>query len=176
MGITTRADEVEFGKNNGLDIRLGNAERLHTTDFEHTFDAFWVNNLFEHLVAPHAFLVHLRQLASPSTVLVLGVPVVPKVVSLLKLRRFRGVLADSHIGFYTKKTLSLNVERAGWKIIEIRTFFIKNSVLDGFLDVVSPHLYVVAHSNPDFAYSLKKVNEWRGDEEYTDLLRTTGQL
>jgi SAM-dependent methyltransferase len=176
VGITTRPDEVEFGRKNDLDIRLGNAERLDSIGFEHGFDVFWANNLFEHLVSPHAFLVHLRQIASPGATLILGVPVVPKIASLLHLQKFRGALADSHIGFYTKKTLALTVERAGWEVAELRSFFLENSTLDRLLDGVSPHFYVVARSNSDFRYSLKKVKEWQGDEAYTDLLRAVGRV
>ncbi|MCI0597813.1 class I SAM-dependent methyltransferase, partial [Candidatus Parcubacteria bacterium] len=139
-------------------------------------DAIWANNLFEHLLSPHHFLMELRKHAHKDTLLILGVPVVPWAPFLMRLKKFRGSLASNHINFFTAKTLQLTVARAGWKVLSARSFFIDNALLDTFATgLAAPHVYVVAKNNIDFTYPEKKVREWEDDEHYADLLRATKQ-
>jgi cyclopropane fatty-acyl-phospholipid synthase-like methyltransferase len=152
VGITTNSSEVAYGKENGLDIRFGNVEFLkETVAISEQFDAFWANNLFEHLRSPHSFLAHLKEHSHKDSILILGVPVIPKVSSLVRIPKFRGALASPHINFFTKETLSQTVERAGWK-------------------VRSTHVYLIAENDPTYRYPEKKVKEWVDDPHYTDLL------
>jgi len=175
LGITTAQEEVEFGVQNSLPIIFSNAEEMSNALVGKRFDAFWANNLFEHLLSPHSFLMKLKQFSAEESVLVLGVPVLPKILSLLKLNRFRGALASNHINFFNLRTLKLTVERTGWKVISIRPFIFKNSLLDKIIRPIAPHLYVVAKNDINFVYPAKKVGEWKDDEKYRDLLSITNQ-
>ena len=173
VGITTTLGEIQYGKENNLSIVFGNAEQIDR--LEGKFDAIWANNLFEHLLSPHAFLIRLKKISNEKTKVILGVPVVPKIVSLISLRWFRGTLASNHVSFYTHTTLRLTVERAGWDVLATRPFIFKNKFLDILARPFAPHMYVVAQNNVDFKYSPKKLNEWVSDDYYTDLLKITGQ-
>ncbi len=175
VGITTSNEEVEFGKQNNLNIVFGNAEYLEEAISDKKFDAFWANNLFEHLLSPHAFLMKLKRIAHKDSTLVLGVPVVPKIVSLIKLKWFRGVLASNHINFFTANTLQLTAERAGFKVLFARPFIFKNIFLDSLLKPFAPHIYVVAKNDIDFKYMPKKIGEWKDDARYSELLSITNQ-
>ena len=126
LGITTTLDEVAYGEARGIRIMRGNVELLSELKLGEQFEGIWCNNLFEHLLSPHSFLVRLKTLANANTLLVLGVPVVPRISSLLKIRRFKGALAEAHINFFTKETLKLTVERAGWKVATVRPFKFQN--------------------------------------------------
>lgn len=143
VGITISKDEVAYGRSKGLDIRHGDIE---AKDFilEEKFDVVFANNIFEHLYSPHDFLQRVKNYLKPNGILILGVPCIPKVVSLLRLKKFRGSLAVSHINFFTRDTLIRTVESAKWKPIMIRGFHFSNKVIDHALDVVYPHNYVVA--------------------------------
>jgi len=167
LGITTTVDEVEYGVRNGLNIKYGNVESLSLSE---DFSVIWANNLFEHLLSPHAFLMRLKRHARPETMLILGVPVIPKVTSLLRLKKFRGSLAVAHINFFTRESLRLTVERAGWTVREIRPFQFGNSWIDSLFGFLSPHLYVVAENNTDFTYHEKKLKEWKDDDHYAEVL------
>jgi SAM-dependent methyltransferase len=175
FGVTTAQEEVEFGKKNSLNIVFGNAEYLEDSVSGKQFDAFWANNLFEHLLSPHAFLMKLKRIAHKDSVLVLGVPVVPKIVWFIQLRWFRGVLASNHINFFTGDTLKLTVERAGFKVLFVRPFLFKNAFFDNLAKPFAPHLYVVAQNDTHFVYPPKKVGEWKDDVRYKELLSITGQ-
>jgi SAM-dependent methyltransferase len=184
LGITTTLREVEYGNehgkehgNGGIRIIRGNVEALDIIPELQTerFEAIWSNNLFEHLLAPHLFLNSLKRYSEGSTQLILGVPVVPFFPGLMKITKFRGSLSSAHINFFTRKTLMLSVERAGWKILEARPFIFSNKFLDAIAGMFAPHIYVVALNDSNFKYPEKKLREWKDELHYNYVLETTGQ-
>jgi SAM-dependent methyltransferase len=174
LGITTTSAEVAYGKEHKLPIIQGNVERLGDIHLSERFDAFWANNLFEHLLAPHAFLIEMKRYAGPDAILILGVPVLPRIASLVRLRRFRGALAVAHINFFTRETLRLTIERAGWRVQAVRPFVGSIAWLDTLLGFLSPHLYVIATNDAHFRYPEKKLKEWEDDDLYLDMLAVAG--
>ncbi len=175
LGITTTLEEVEYAKAHELLVMFANAEKLDTLTIVQKFEGIWANNLFEHLLSPHAFLMKLKRLSAPGAVAVIGVPVVPKPVFLINLRGFRGALATNHVNFFTHKTLELTVARAGWNVKTVRPFIFKNKILDILIRPFAPHLYVVAVHDANFVYPPKKLKEWISDPYYGDLLAITKQ-
>lgn len=173
VGITTTDAEVVEGVRRGLDVRRGNAEALQELPFSAEFDAVWANNLFEHLLSPHAFLMRLRACTKDDAVIVLGVPVVPFFPWLIRFRRFRGTLASNHISFFTAKTLELSVSYAGWRVIAVRSLLVP-SWLEWLVRPIAPHLYVIAQKETDFIYPEKKVKEWEGEPYYAQMLKLGG--
>jgi SAM-dependent methyltransferase len=169
-GITSNPKEVEVGRKRNLDIRLGNAEELFKLGLSPDFQYIWANNLFEHLLSPHAFLMNLKKISGPGCVLILGVPVAPAPYSLTRLRKFRGVLSDAHINFFNWRTLKLTMQYAGWKVLDVRPFVLSNNFLDRMLKPIAPHIYMVAVSDPDFVYSQGKIQEWENDAMYGRVL------
>ena len=161
VGVTITKDEVEYGKKKGLDIRYGNIE---SDDFvlNEKFDAIFANNLFEHLYSPHNFLCKIKKYLKPDGILILGVPCIPKIVSLWHINKFRGSLAGAHINFFTRDTLVKTVERGGYNPITVRGFHFANKIIDHLLDTIYPHFYVVATPDFDFKYSEKRMKELVG--------------
>lgn len=161
VGISISADEVAYGKSEGLDIRHGNIEEgaLH---LEKQFDVIFANNIFEHLYSPHDFLNKIKAHLKQDGILILGVPCIPKIVSLTHFRKFRGAFAEQHINFFTRDTLLHTVERAGWTPQMARGFRLKNSALDSLLNPIYPHFYVIATINPKFHYTEKRMKELSG--------------
>lgn len=176
VGITTTQAEIDYAHAHKLPVVFGNAETLNKTSFENKFQAVWANNLFEHLLSPHAFLMKLKTLSNDDGVIILGVPVVPKISSLLSLRWFRGALASNHVNFFTHTTLRLTVQYAGWKVLEVRPFIFKNAFLDTLVRWIAPHMYIVAVNDSHFVYPPKKVGEWIADPHYKELLSITRQV
>lgn len=173
VGITTTEAEVVEGANRKLDIRRGNAEALQDLPWASGFEAVWANNLFEHLLSPHAFLMRLRACTTNDATIVLGVPVVPFFPFLTRFRRFRGTLASNHISFFTSKTLELTVAYAGWKVVGVRSMLVP-SWLEWLVRPIAPHLYVVAAKDPAFTYPEKKLREWEGEPYYAEMLGLGG--
>jgi SAM-dependent methyltransferase len=175
LGITTSHEEVEVGKKHSLDIIFGNAEFLEETHLPNDIDAVWANNLFEHILSPHALLMKLKKHTVSNGLLILGVPVIPKIATLISSRHFSGVLASNHINFFTKETLVLTVERAGWRVCEVRPFWSSSTSADRLFNKIAPHLYVVARNDSEFKYPDKKYREWIADKHYRYLFDITNQ-
>lgn len=157
-GITISAEQVAYGSDKKIDIRLHNIEDYPDLDGK-KFDVIFCNNLFEHLYSPHEFLYKVRKYLNDDGFMILGVPCVPTPSQLMHLKKFRGALACNHINFFTKKTLELTVERGGWSIQNIRGFHFRNQFVDMLLEPIYPHLYIIAHPEKDFQYSEKRKRE-----------------
>jgi SAM-dependent methyltransferase len=149
VGLTLEEEAVSYGKKRGLDIRKGDIE-ADNINISEKFDVIFANNLIEHLDSPHRFLLKTRSFLKPDGILILGVPSIPKVVNLARLKKFRGALARTHVNFFTKETINKTVERAGWEVIDTRGFHFKNKFIDKLLNLIYPHFYIVAKPNGDF--------------------------
>ena len=151
LGVTIIEEHARAAKGRGINVVLKNAE---DPDFSlgKTFDAIWANNLFEHMNAPHLFLMKMREQLKQDGILILGVPVIPYFLWLANFKKFRGAYAVSHVNFFTRKTLVETVKAGGWIVKEARSFYAGNSIIDCFFNLIAPHIYVVAFPNPDFVY------------------------
>lgn len=169
VGVTIIREHVESAARQGLSVVLGNVE---DADFSlpEKFDVVWANNLFEHMNAPHLFLMKMREFLKPGGVLILGVPVLPTGVFLTRFSKFRGAYAVSHVNFFTRKTLIETVRAGGWVAQEARPFFFKNAFLDSLVSGLAPHVYVVAGPMPGFTYPRKREMSLRG---YADTMKET---
>lgn len=161
LGVTIVKEETDYAVRKGLRVITGNVE---DKDFklDERFEVIFANNIFEHLYSPHRFLVRMKENIREDGVLILGVPCIPKIVWLLKLRKFRGSLASNHVNFFTYDSLVKTVERAGWDVKECRSFHFKNKFLDRIVRSITPHFYVVAKCRKGFEYSQKRKKELFG--------------
>ena len=175
LGVTTTMAEVDYAKEHGLNVRHGNAELIDAMNLGDNYNVIWANNLFEHILSPHAFLINLKKISTEKTLLILGVPIIPKIVFLLRLNKFRCSLASNHINFFTKESLELTIERAGWRIKNIRPFVSKAPLLDKLFNFIAPHIYIIAQNDLSFRYPEKKIKEWGNEEYYQDLLKINEQ-
>jgi len=163
-GLTVVLEEVEYGKRRGLNVRLGNieADDCGLGPGNEKFEIIFANNIFEHLLSPHAFLQKIKAFLARDGFLILGVPCVPMIAFLMRFSRFRGAAASNHINFFTRHTLALTILSGGWIISEARSFRFKNKFLDAFLHPIAPHFYVIATPDPNFAYNKKRLKELAG--------------
>lgn len=159
-GVTLNPDEAAYARARGLDVVLGNIEE--GVALQRTYDVVFANNIFEHLYSPHRFLCDARQYLTEGGVLILGVPCIPALSFLLRFRKFRGSLADAHINFFTRRTLVLTVQRAGWRVCATRGFRFSNVFADRLLDPMYPHFYIAARPDRAFSYSEKRRKELAG--------------
>ena len=163
VGVTLAPEEIMYARARGLLVKEGNIEDMaFVSSVTEKFDVVFANNIFEHLYSPHSFLIEVKKLLKEDGLLILGVPCVPKITVLLRLKKFHGSLASQHINFFTRDTLRFTAERAGWIVEEMRGFRFKSFIFDHMLDLIYPHFYVVAQQNRDFEYSEKRKKELQG--------------
>jgi len=163
VGVTLAPEEAAYAREKGLHIVEGNIEDKSFADtITEKFDVIFANNILEHLYSPHAFLTQSKSLLKKDGQIILGVPCVPKITALMRLKKFRGSLASQHINFFTRDTLRLTLARAGWTVEEVRGFHIRSSFIDHLLDLIYPHFYAIARPDYDFEYSEKRKKELDG--------------
>lgn len=117
-GVDISEPAVKFVRSLGRRVIVFNVEDGFDELKGRQYEAIYCNNLIEHLVAPHLFLVRLHAILKPQGVLAIGVPVAPTFFSYLwKACGIKGWLAKEHINFFTLKTMKLTLERAGFEVL-----------------------------------------------------------
>jgi SAM-dependent methyltransferase len=160
VGITLIEEHIAQARAMGLTVLKANIEDPNFS-LPQQFDVVWANNLFEHMNAPHLFLMKVRELLKKEGLFILGAPVIPHVPGLATLKKFRGAYAVSHVNFFTRRTLIETVRAAGWVVEEARLFYFKSYFLDTLLNVIVPHVYIVARPDPSFMYAEKRIRSLR---------------
>jgi SAM-dependent methyltransferase len=157
----------------GLVARTWNFADGIPTDLRAQFDAVWCSNLFEHVLAPHQFLIDLRMATAPPGRLFLALPNTTRYSG----RSWHGYLAADHINFFTPRTLECTLTRAGYQIDFLGSPSIPQLPLGvaARLGRVAPVLLAAATMIPDFQYPEKAHKrlvagqiEWKGDASLGD--------
>jgi len=155
-GIDVYKPAGEFLKSLGVKINILNVEEGFSGLNAKHYEAIYCNNLIEHLVAPHLFLMRLNALfVSQSGILAIGIPVVSSIFSWLwKAFGIKGWLAKEHVNFFTVRTARLTLERAGFEIIDQWSPGIYR--FSRFLSKISvglvPHCLFICRKKKDFNY------------------------
>lgn len=158
-GVDIYEPAVKFVRSLGRRAGVFNVEDGFDELKGRQYEAIYCNNLIEHLVAPHLFLVRLHAILKPQGVLAIGVPVAPIFFSCLwKTCGIKGWLAKEHINFFTSKTMKLTLERAGFEVLgqwspglyKFSHYLSKISV--GLM----PHCLFVCRKIENFRYATKR--------------------
>jgi len=154
----------------GNKVHKGNAEDGFSFLGSERYDAIYTNNLIEHIVAPHLFLVRLFALLKPGGVLAIGHPVVaPQPFRfLLNAIGKKGHLAVEHINFYTPRTARLCLERSGFHVE--KQYFSSIAALPLLSSLTVPfghHCLSICRKIDGYKYHPKRAKEfdpeWAGD-------------
>lgn len=162
VGIDISEDMASLPKALGYEVFLTNVEdRLYPDESKGCFDGAFSDNMVEHLIAPHLFLIRINKILKPDGLLVLGHPTVPITALAKSLWKkyygFEGYLAAEHINFYTPETIALTLKRTGFDVIE--QWHPLPHKLDWLRKLVGPfstHCYTVARKIGGWRYSTKR--------------------
>jgi SAM-dependent methyltransferase len=119
-GVDIQPDTSEFCQAMGHKIHHINMEDGFPAEMKGQFDAVYTSNLFEHLLAPHLFLLRAHSLLRPGGLLAIAHPVVPTFPfrSILEAMGMSGWLAAEHVNFFTPRTAKLTFEYGGFKVLQ----------------------------------------------------------
>jgi len=155
-GVDVSERAIQFLKRLGINGYSFNVEDGFNLLQDEKYEAIYCNNLIEHLVAPHLFLMRLNVLLRPqSGILAIGMPVTSGMFSYLwKLFGIKGWLAKEHINFFTIRTARLTLEGAGFEIIgQWSPGLYKFSPFLGKIAVgLMPHCLFICRKKKDFNY------------------------
>lgn len=148
----------------GYKMHRFNVENGFTDLPKESYEAIYTDNLLEHLVAPHLFLMRLNTLLKKEGILAIGHPVVPPFGfrQLWGLLGQKGWLAVEHINFFTSKSAKLTLERAGFKVLAQYGFprFYKIPFLNKRFHLIGPHCVSVCKKVENFQYNPKRKQEF----------------
>ncbi len=120
VGVEPDSEAVKVARNYfGLNVYQG---RLEEQNFqENNFDAITMNHVIEHLHDPISTLKECYRILKPSGRLVITTLNTLSLGALLFNEAWRGWEVPRHFYIFTPDTLKICVERAGFKIIQVRT-------------------------------------------------------
>lgn len=147
--------------------------RLEENGLQAHFKFVWCQDVFEHVLNPHEFLLNLRRALRQDGYLLLGVPLINGLGRYAGSRNdplnyFRGFLSQDHINFFTFRTLRYTVEYAGFELVDWYSPFFKGYKRP-LLVGIEPVVGMVLRPIKNFNYGPKAVKElvdgrlkWKG--------------
>ena len=126
-GIDLKAENTEFAKK-VLQIKNAHCAPLGEVLLpEKTFNVVTLYDLIEHLSNPFSELKKINKLLQPGGLVVISTPNVKN--SIFMKERWTGYIVKGHICFFSKKTLTQMLQRAGFKVIFSKTENAKKGLL-----------------------------------------------
>ncbi len=127
-GIDLKVENTEFAKKI-LEIRNIQCTSLGQALLpEKTFDVVTLYDLIEHLAHPFSELKKIHKLLRPGGLVVISTPNVKNSFFMKEL--WTGYITKGHIYFFSKKTLTQMLQRAGFKVIFSKTENAKKGLLN----------------------------------------------
>jgi SAM-dependent methyltransferase len=153
VGLELDPGAIKRGVAEGLDIRSWNFEEGIPSELRAGFEVVWASNLFEHVLAPHSFLIDVRAALLPGGRLIIVAPTTHRFI----VGPFRGFLAADHVNFFTARTMSLTIERAGYRIETVASASFPGMplLLASALRSISPGVLIAAVPIAGFDYPKK---------------------
>ena len=108
-------------------------------DIPMKFDAIFLLNTLEHLRDPSGVVSEAKKLLLPSGIIYISVPCIDALVNRIMHEKAGVFGGHSHIQFFSIKTLSLLLEKAGFKVLEFETIITEIGVLKNYLSFKDPY-------------------------------------
>lgn len=130
-GVDISAHAIQYANEQlGIPARCG---MLREAGFEqNSFDVLTMWDVIEHVTDPVEELKYCRDLLKPRGLIVLSTPDVASLVAKITGAKWMGFkLAEEHLYYFSKRTISLALEKAGFEVLEV-TSIGKDVALDFF--------------------------------------------
>ena len=115
VGFDASTANIEYGKENGLDIRLTNIDEWQGAEDE-SFDVIFASHVIEHLLSPVKFIETCRKSLKKGDLFIIGVPTE---YTIDRIHCGYGFNEDvRHFYAFSPENLKYLVERQGLKVID----------------------------------------------------------
>lgn len=123
FGVEIAAEPAAIAREHLDDVLVGDVEAMELPFAEGQFDAIVAADVLEHLRDPQRVMARLHGLLAPGGVIVVALPNVRNwrvVLPLVLLGRFdyreEGILDETHLRFFTRRSMIQLCERAGFTV------------------------------------------------------------
>jgi SAM-dependent methyltransferase len=114
-GIEISKDASQKARNKGLDIITGT---LSDTNIQRNFDVVTMWDVIEHMRNPEFEINLVNKILKPGGLLAINTPDSYSLIARILKKRWHLVVPPEHIWYFNKKSLSLLLERNGFKILK----------------------------------------------------------
>lgn len=133
VGVDLNPERQRVARALGLLMTAANFEEPFPFRSE-SFDAAWLSNVYEHVVAPYGLLMSVRRVLKPGGLIFIGIPTVPANRLTDRLRDWLiggdGYRSMEHVNGYTFRTAKFMIERALFRVVESNVFITRNRTLN----------------------------------------------
>jgi SAM-dependent methyltransferase len=137
FGIEPNKRCHKFLKERGIDY-VGDFFPLRK-GIEEKFDCIFILNTLEHMREPLHILKEVKKLLKPYGIIYISVPCISALVNRI-MHEKAGIFGGySHIQFFSVKTLSLLLEKAGFEVLEYDTVITEIGVIKNYLSYKDPY-------------------------------------
>lgn len=164
-GIDINKSSVEVAKNNLDRAFCDDVSHLMNELPEKFFDAIYFNDVLEHMVDPYTLLKNIKCKLSAQGTIVASIPNVRyhRVLTQILIKRdFKyeksGVMDETHMRFFTQKSIERMFANAGYKIISIEPINKGSSIRPLFYKAITLGLIGSDISYPQIAVAAQKVS------------------
>lgn len=139
VGYDASEINVEYGRNNGLDIKLVNIDNWEG-EHQH-YDVIFASHIIEHLLSPVCFIEKVRKSLSKGKIFIVGVPTE---ITIDRVKWGYGFNDDiRHFYSFSPGNLKFLIERARFEIIDRYVSYtlmgtIKSKLLENILQNIVP--------------------------------------
>jgi len=121
LGIDISPGACEYARNNfGLEMRNCNIGDANLPDA--SLDVITLQHVFEHLPEPRGALADLKRILKDTGILVIVVPNTKSIMSYCAHGHWLCLAEKAHLFHYDKKSLTMLLEKAGFKILDAYAF------------------------------------------------------
>jgi SAM-dependent methyltransferase len=138
QGIDIAADGVRYARSLGLDAIEG--DLLRHSFGSAVFDVICIWDSIEHLRDPDKYLARISELTSPGALLALTTGDIGSLNARLKGSKWRLIHPPSHLHYFTRKSMEVSLDRAGFEIVHFEHCGFSRSV-----ELVSHSVFVLRH-------------------------------
>lgn len=131
-GIEPSKKASDLARLSGLDIISHEFEEVN---IDEQFDVICASHILEHVADPRIFLTKVKQLLKSDGLLLLDLPNFSSMSAKLLGSRWYYILPDEHRWHFTRKSLSVLLDRVGFRVLETNT-------ASGVFDYNSPWLEI----------------------------------
>jgi 2-polyprenyl-3-methyl-5-hydroxy-6-metoxy-1,4-benzoquinol methylase len=136
VGIQISKPAVEFSRN-VLGLEIYDVDFLDLQWEKNTFDVITMWHVLEHVIDPERYIAKIRDVLTPDGCFIMEVPNLTSWTRKITGKYWLGLDLKYHITFFSPESLSLMLERHGFRVTLVHTFSLEYSSFISIQSIIS---------------------------------------